>query len=303
MMLKKIWIVNLLLMLALIFLGIKTYAVWVNDRQEVVEVGEGGSSSGQPAAPLPKASQKEVPSEAEYELVAVKNLFAADRVEPKEEEPEETKEPGARIDPRMQRSAGDVLKEISLYGVVIVDDYRAALLQHPAALEEAGLDPRQLRMLRYKRTRRGAQQLERGWVKVGEGVDMFTLSEILADRVVLTDASEGRYEVFLYDTGNPKEREEVKATESKPIVVEVKPDEPAQAASPPAPPAPPQPAPRTSPGTEAAPGAGEAPAQGASPPPPSAPAPPAPPRAVESPPDAPVRKPPANIREKFLRVD
>jgi len=300
-MLKRIWIVNLLLMLALIFLGIKTYAVWVSDRQEVVEVSEGESSSGQPAAPLPKAFQKEVPSEAEYELVAVKNLFAADRAEPKEEEPEEKKEPEARVDPRMQRSAEDVLKEISLYGVVIVDDYRAALLQHPAVLDEAGLDPQQLRMLRYKRARRGAQQLERSWVKVGESVDMFVLSEILADRVVLTDASEGRYEVFLYDTRNPKEREKVKATESKPIVVEVKPGEPAQAASPPEPAAPPLPAPRTPPGSEAAPGA--APAQGASPSPPSAPEPAAPPGAVESPPDAPVRKLPANIREKLLRVN
>lgn len=302
-MLKKIWMVNLFLMLALLFLGLKTYAVWVNGRQEVVREREGDPSSGGPEAPLPKAFQKEVASEAEYELVAVKNLFAADRAEPEEEAPEENKKPEEKVDPRMQRSAEEILKEISLYGVVIVDDYKAALLQRPAALEEMGLDPRQLRMAQYKRQRRGAQQLERSWVKVGESVDMFTVSEILPDRIVLSDASAGRYEIFLYDTGKPKEREEVKEKEAVPTIVEVKPGEPAQAVPAGSQEAQPRSAPQAPPGGAPVPGAPGPTAPAASPPAPNSTESSAPARGLESPPEAPVRELPANIREKLLRVN
>lgn len=254
MMRKRVWYINMFLAVLVFFIGYETYAVWMNGSREIALTLEDVPAEGD-FSKIPKIYQRQVPPEADYEVLAEKNLFAADRKEPVVEEAEPQAAAEETPDPKVERAVEEMLKQISLYGVVIVDELKAALIRHPPATT-APLDERALRQVRYASRRRGNQQLETSLVRLNESLGVFTVADIKADRVLLSDGS-GSYEILLYDSEKPKERVQQKPKESAPTVVEVKPGEPVQ----------PAPAPPAQAGA-AAPEAVKGPGQPAAPPPP-----------------------------------
>jgi hypothetical protein len=126
-----------------------------------------------------------VPAESSYGVIVSKNLFSPDRMEPVAEElrdeARETKLPG---------------KKIYLYGVVLSDDYKLALITNPL---------------------RGKGERKDIWVHVGDKVDDLKVIEILKDRILLAKGLK-EYEISLYDKNKPKRRG-VSKSGKKPTVV------------------------------------------------------------------------------------
>ena len=186
---SKIWLINISLAVFVIFFGIKGLEVWRGGDGTIPETRTGKNSR----KPLPakRIVGRVMPPESVYGIVADKNLFFPDRAEfiPDESGPE-TKAPQAKV-------SG---KKILLYGVVLMDDYRKALIGNPRP--EAG----------ERRSK---------WVKAGDRMGDFSVTEIKKDSIILTEGAR-KYEIFLYDKDKPKRRAKA-AGRSRPTVVTTKP--------------------------------------------------------------------------------
>lgn len=173
----KIWIVNLMLAVGAAFLGARSYDAWSR------QVGE-APPPAQPAKVAAYQAQKpvarEVPPETEFEALAEKNLFSPERKEPLPAE-----EPAKEEAPEPDQAVGELKvdgRKIFLYGVVIADEYRAALITNPE---------------------RQADKRSQSWVKLGDTVEGFKVAAIENERVLL--AAEGKeYEMLLFDKEKPR---------------------------------------------------------------------------------------------------
>ncbi len=189
MMLSKKWVINILLAFFFVFFGIKTCCVWFEDEEPDIKVAAAKKSARRTVKK--KILKKNVPSESAYTDIADLDLFSPDRKEyiPKEPETE-------TVVKEIKKSG----KRIILYGVIIADDYKSALIDDPAA-------------------KRGQRKSK--WVKEGETIQGLKLAAIEEDRIFLTEGAD-RYEIFLYDANKPKTREHI-AKETTPKVVVTKP--------------------------------------------------------------------------------
>ena len=185
-MFSKIWVINFLLMISFVVFGVKSYGVW----------SEGGEVSPEVRAgerPKPQSRKRivarQIAPESAFGVVVDKNIFTPDRArfEPEEEDApvpvaEDVKVSG---------------KKILLYGVIITDDYKAALVTDPGG--KSG----------KRRTM---------WVKPGDNVGEFNVSGIREESIVLREGSMS-YEVLLYDTDKSRVGSTVAKKESRPTVV------------------------------------------------------------------------------------
>ena len=173
----------------MIFFGIKSLEVWSGGDETIPEIQTGKNSKN----PLPgkMITKRTMPPESAYGIVVDKNLFFPDRAEfiPDESEPE-TKAPQAKV-------SG---KKILLYGVVLMDDYKKALISNPRP--EAG-------------------ERRAKWVKTGDRIGDFSVTRIKKDSIILAEGTK-KYEIFLYDKDKPKRRTTA-AGKSRPTVVTTKP--------------------------------------------------------------------------------
>lgn len=197
---SRIWLVNLVLAVAVVLVGMKGYAVWSRWEQKPLE-------SGSSEKPLPvkerKMSARTIPPETEYEVVVTNNLFSPNRSEVGAQSPAsqpETKKEEAKATGNLLKVLERAHQHMNLYGVVIVDNQREALID----LIPSKGPPSTLRI-----------SVERA--RVGDTLGMFKVKEIGPTYVVLTA---GGYEwpVALFDKDKPKKRVPVKK-ESGPIVV------------------------------------------------------------------------------------
>lgn len=174
----KIWIFNLVLAAGAVFLGLRSYEAWSS--KETGDASVPGPAVRSPAFQPRRAAVREMPPEKEFEVLAEKNLFSPER-----KEPESADEP-------VNEDAGDGLQEIQdlkaagkkifLYGVVIADDYRAALITNPDWQTD---------------------KQPQSWVRLGDTVEGLKVAVIEQERVLL--ASEGKeYEMLLFDKEKPR---------------------------------------------------------------------------------------------------
>lgn len=180
-MVSRIWLINLVLAAAVLFFGIKALNVWTQEElspPEIKPVKEPAISEERI-----KSIKKRVSSELVYESIAAMNLFASDRKESSTEGDESS--PADELKEKREdiRTEG-FLKRITLYGVVIVDDYMSALVNNPRP--KPG-DPRIMS------------------VKVGDSVGDFNIAEIKRESIIVTRDGEN-HEINLYDKERPKER-------------------------------------------------------------------------------------------------
>ncbi|OQX25212.1 MAG: hypothetical protein BWK80_16785 [Desulfobacteraceae bacterium IS3] len=188
-MFSKLWIINILFAAFAVFSGIKAYDIWYKKEMPKAEM----------PADAPKAENrsekrmmsKTLPPESEYSIVAEKNLFSPERKEiiPEASEPE----PEIKTD-------DPFAKRIVLYGVIMMDAYKAALVENPDRKPDERKDK---------------------WVKEGDILGEFQVAEIRKESILLADKDK-KYEVLLYDkqkSGN-KEKTAAKApAANQPTVV------------------------------------------------------------------------------------
>ena len=189
MMLSKKWAINIFLAFFFVFFGIKTCCVWFEGEQPDIKVDAAKKSARRTVKK--KIVKKKIPSESAYTDIVGMNLFSPDRKEYIPEEPETES-----LVKEIKKSG----KRIILYGVIIADDYKSALINDPEA-------------------KRGQRKSK--WVKEGETIQGLKLAAIEEDRIFLTEGADG-YEIFLYDANKPKTREHI-AKETTPKVVVTKP--------------------------------------------------------------------------------
>ena len=188
-MFSKIWLINLFLAVFAISFGLKAYGVWSE--------GEKSSSEVRPIKKPSSRSEKRIvtrrmPPESAYSVVVERTLFSPERALPdlQEEEPEVEEIKDLKI-------SG---KKFFLYGVIIMDDYKAALITNPEV-------------------KPGNRKQK--WVMVGDTVSDFRVAGIKKDRIILAEGIK-EHEILLYDKDKPKRGAPVRE-KAKPTVLSTAP--------------------------------------------------------------------------------
>jgi hypothetical protein len=183
----KIWLINVLLAALVSFLGVETYKVW--SRGEPTRAAVTDAETAKPE-PEKRTVKRVAPPESAYEVVAEKNLFSPKRSEP-EAELTAAETPVAVPQPKVPGA------KIYLSGVVIADDYKAALVSNAV--------------------KKPNEKSER-WVREGDSFGGFEVAEIRKDGVILSEGSQ-KYEIQLYDNSKPRSRQPVKKDENPTVIM------------------------------------------------------------------------------------
>lgn len=173
---SKIGLINISLAVFVVFFEIMSFDVWSQGNKPIQEIQPGKSSE----KPLPGKGVmgRTTPPESTYGIVAEKNLFSSNRSEfiPEKPKPGPGAEPGSlKISEKM----------IFLYGVVLMGDNKQALISNPETGTQAGKKPAKDK-----------------WVKVGDTMGNFSVSDIRKDRIILADGA-NTHEILLYDKNKP----------------------------------------------------------------------------------------------------
>jgi len=161
----KTWIINICLAAAAVFFEIEASETW--NKKEETDPETGARQTASPRA-KPDAITKRMPPESHYRAIVDKNLFTPDRAVSVPGEPEQETEVKK---PRLSGSA------ITLFGVIIMDDYKKALVSNPD---------------------RKTVDREFRWVTENEEIGDLNVVSIQKERILV--AKDGkRFEIGLYD--------------------------------------------------------------------------------------------------------
>ena len=186
-------------MVVVIFFGLKAYGVWSEGKKWPLKVDS-------LRKPLPwsekKVAKRNVPPESDYEVIVSNNLFWRNRSEVKPQEEGKKVETKPKADGRMLKILEGFVGRTHLYGVIIADDRREALIgEIPVG----------------RPGRSGESEIKRA--KVGDTVGRFKVKEI-NNRSVLLTAGDHEWQISLFDKDKPKKRVPIKK-ETGAIVVGV----------------------------------------------------------------------------------
>jgi len=195
---SKIWLINLVLAAVVMFFGLKAYEVWSGEK---TTPSQAGSLKTPPPWAGKKVEKKTVLPESDYGVIVSSSLFSVSRSELKPQE-QRKKQPAVerKADGRRLKTLEWSYKNTNLYGVVIVDDHREALIGEVPAGTGTGTGERGVKR-----------------AKVGDIVGRFKVKEIRATSVVLTGGGH-EWKVSLFDKDKPKKRAQVKKDDG-PIVI------------------------------------------------------------------------------------
>ena len=183
---SKIWLINISLAVFVVFLGVMSFNVWSKGDETIQETQTGKSS----ANPLPVKGiiERTMPPETTYGIVADKNLFSSNRLE---SIPEKQKTGPLKISEKM----------IFVYGVVVTDDRKQALISNPETEPQAGKKPAKDK-----------------WVKVGDTIGNFRVADIRKDRIILAEGA-STHEILLFDKNKPARQTTVAEKSTAPHTV------------------------------------------------------------------------------------
>ncbi|MCP4681065.1 MAG: hypothetical protein GY864_01865 [Desulfobacterales bacterium] len=173
-MFSRITLINIVLAGLFIFFGIKSIAIWSGGANTVLETPLSEKPGDKPRK---KVAKSKTPPESGYELIVEKNLFSTDRAEPKPRE--EKKAP-----PQDNRKVKAYADKLLLYGVIVMDDYKKALVHNPKPAKGE------------KKSR---------WVTEGDRIGHLTVISIERDSVRFKGGDK-EYLTLLYDKDRPKKR-------------------------------------------------------------------------------------------------
>ena len=170
-------ILCILLFFIVLILGYENYETWsspsaMTPKKYTVKKGE-----TKPELPTQAVAPKEPAPREAFNAIAEKNVFNPDRKE------FSTMEAAAMAKPVTR-------PQISLYGVVIAENYQFASIINPGRPLHKG-------------------ERETKTIKVGDMVGEYKLTKIMSDRIVM-EAGEDSFEVLLHDPRVPKRRMEAR---------------------------------------------------------------------------------------------
>jgi hypothetical protein len=188
-MIPRIWLINAVLALCVLFVGASAYRVWVQEEPlAAIEPKE------QVAVPAPERRQISTPlssRESAYAIIPEHTLFSPDR---SEYIPEVSV---ADTEKKQPVIAG---RKIKLHAVITRGDYRKALIDNPVQ------DPK---------------KPAKKWVRVGDVLDRLTVLSIEPKRVILDEGGK-RYNISFYakkETPHVSQSIEREQSTSTPTVV------------------------------------------------------------------------------------
>jgi hypothetical protein len=164
-MIPRIWLINVILALCVVAAGSSAYSVWVQEdplRQE-----DPSKESSMAAVKGSRANERVILRESAYRNIAERTLFSPDRTEYLPEESDSMVEEETSI---IQG------KKINLYGVIIMDNDRKALIDNP--------------------NRKTGEPLKK-WVRVGEMFGKVRVVAIESKSVSLAEGAK-KYKIHLY---------------------------------------------------------------------------------------------------------
>ncbi len=165
-MVSRVWVINSVLAIALVICMSNIWDVWHTSTQ--ISSEKRSVADKKEAIQIKKSPRNLVLKASDYQSVVKKNLFSPDRA---------AAVPASEVvEPEVQdvRISGE---KIVLYGVVIADDYKKALINNPGE-RNLGVKNR--------------------WVREGEHVGNLTVQQIRQDEILLIDGADS-YRVLLYD--------------------------------------------------------------------------------------------------------
>jgi len=179
---RTIPVINFILIVTIIIEGLMIVRLWSSEAVDVAYI-KNRPSKVIKLDNIPVYEKKVTPLSAYVDIVKY-NLFSSKREafikELPEPEPESEVAPEIKKDDRVEKLTTD---KIILYGVIIMDDYRKALVS-----------------VSDKKN-----QLESIWIEKDEVLDNFIVDTIERDRIIVS-ANNKRYSVLLYNVEKPKKR-------------------------------------------------------------------------------------------------
>ena len=205
-MVSKIWLINAVFALLVAFFGLKAYEVWVQENKGLGIPEMARKPTQGVAKSVGMLDKRKMPPESEYNALMAKNLFLPERTEifPDETKTNEVK---AVISPAQQKNLEQFLKRITLYGMVITDNFAEALVSDPTFKPVFKRGTKLGVQKTPKENRRKVKQTK--WVKAGDVLGDFQVESIKPDRVLLKAGGQS-YALLLYDKEKVRIRAPVK---------------------------------------------------------------------------------------------
>jgi len=159
--------INGVLAIALVICGMNIWGAWHANTQVIPE--KGSAVNNKEVVSIAKISDNKLFDAAAYPEVVDKNLFSPDRASAPLES--ETADPEIKADVRISG------EKVVLYGVILIDDYKKALINNPG-------------------DRKAGSKIQ--WVSEGDQLGNLQVEKIQEDEILLVDGSDS-YRVLLYD--------------------------------------------------------------------------------------------------------
>jgi hypothetical protein len=188
----KVWGMNAFLLAITLFFGFRIYDTWSHGVVGPVKAQEFESTGKRDDSPVRTVARKNIPPENLYDVLVKKNLFVQER---------ETAEEEVSAGATETEPVPTLSKEMRLYGVILMDGHKTALVSNPE--------------------RRAKKDL---WVRVGDPLGDFTVSQIEREKIVL-EKGKKIYELPLFDKNKPERRMIVQSAEEPKVVTADKPVE------------------------------------------------------------------------------
>ena len=188
-MFSRLWLINLVLVAGVIFFGLKAYGVWSEEDNRPSEIGPIKKSLPWPGK---KVAKLNVSPESDYEVVVSNNLFSIERSELKPQEQKKKLETKSKADRKLIKLLELAYKHTNLYGVIMVDNHKEALIGEVPAGGRKGVGERGIKR-----------------VKEGDTVGRFKVKEIEKTSVLLIAGGQ-EWRVSLFDKDKPKKRVPIK---------------------------------------------------------------------------------------------
>ena len=221
-MLSRIWLINAILALLVVFFGLKAHGVWIqgNKGGEIPEIAQKKPTRGV-TKPSKELYDIKIPPESKFDVLMSRNLFSLERTEIISET-EKQDEKSKKLSTAEQKNIKQYFSNLILYGLVITNDSAEALVSYPGL--KSALKSRKIAIPENRRRniqRMTAKQTK--WVKAGDTLGNFKVLSIKPDRVLLKVGDQS-YDLLLYDKEKFKKRGPAKPKTGPNVVgVSVKP--------------------------------------------------------------------------------
>ena len=169
-MFSKLWLINAILIISVIFFGFKIYAVWFVPQGSDFKTGVKRDSSVHPGK---SKKRLKTPLESSYDVIVARSLFSPDRTAG-----------DTRTGLNQAKDIKVSGKNVFVYGILLSDEIKKALVTNP--FREKG-------------------EKESSWVSIGDELGDARVVDIKRESIIIAKGAQ-EYELLLYDQDKPKRK-------------------------------------------------------------------------------------------------